>query len=245
MKGALAVAGRVLLGVRGDHVTLAFVVGTPVLVLFLFGQVLGAVPRTAYDARAIHPVLLATFLFFLTYVLTGIGFLRERSRGTLERLQTTRASRLGIVVGYFLGYGALALVQSSILLGAGILFLDVQFAHGIAGFYLLELLGASTALGFGILISILARTEFQVLQSVPVFLSPQLILGGVFVPVANLPAWLGAIARVLPFTHLIAGMQYLVLGTGSANDLWAAVAVLGGCTLASLAAAVLAVRHAG
>lgn len=245
MMGALAVAGRVLLGVRGDRVTLAFVVGTPFLVLFLFGQVLGAVPAQAYDARTIHPVLLATFLFFLTYVLTGIGFLRERQRGTLERLRTTRASSLGIVLGYFLGYGFLALVQSTFLLAAGLLFLHVRFEHGVAGFYLLEVLGASTALGFGILISILARTEFQVLQSVPVFLAPQLILGGVFVPVDRLPAWLGAIARVLPFTHLISGMQYLTLGTGSAGDLWTAGYVLGGCTLACLAAAVLAIRRAG
>ena len=242
MRGALPVARRVLLGVLGDRPTLALVVAMPYLLFFLFGQVLDAVPPGRFDAGFVRPVLVAVFQFILTYLLAGVGFLRERQRGTLERVLTTRASRSGLVAGYFLGFGAMALVQSAMMLVAGILFLDLHFPHGMAPFFGLELLGALSALGLGILISVLARTELQIMQSVAVVLAPQIILGGVFVPVARLPAWMAAIARVLPIKYLLDGMSYLILGQGTLGDLWTAVAVLAGYTVLVGVAAALALR---
>jgi ABC-2 type transport system permease protein len=43
----------------------------------------------------------------------------------------------------------------------------------------------------------------------PAFIFPQLLLGGLIVPVAALPAALEAIARVLPMTYAIDAMQRL------------------------------------
>jgi ABC-2 type transport system permease protein len=241
MRGAFAVAGRVLQGVAGDHPTLGLVVGAPFLIFFLFGQVIDAVPPGGVDTAFLRPVLLSLFLFILTYLITGIGFLRERQQGTLERILTTRATRTGLVAGYFLGFGTLALVQSSALAAAGILFLGVEFPHGFLQFYALELLGALTALGLGIAASILARTELQVIQLVPVVLAPQMILGGVFVPVEALPDWLEPVSRALPLTYLIDGMKHLTL-SGAGGDLVVDVAVLAGFTVLAAVAAVTALR---
>jgi ABC-2 type transport system permease protein len=241
MRGALPVAGRVLLGVAGDRPTLALVAGAPFLLFLLFGQVLDAVPAGGINAAFMRPLLLSLFLFILTYLLTGIGFLRERQQGTLERILTTRATRSGLVAGYFLGFGALALVQSSALAAAGVLFLKVEFPHGFLPFYALELLGALAALGLGIAASILARTELQVIQFVPVALAPQLILGGVFVPVDALPAWLQPVSRALPLTYLVDGMKHLTLA-GAGGDLGLDAAVLGGFVALSAVAAVTALR---
>jgi ABC-2 type transport system permease protein len=243
--GAATVAGRILLGLRGDRATLAFVVGAPVLILFLFGEVVAVVPPGRFDTAFLQPALMGVFLFILTYVLTGVGFLRERQQGTLERMLVSPLGNASIVAGYLLGFGALAVVQATVLLGAGLLFLDLSFAHAVTAFYAVELLAALTALGIGILFSLVARTEFQVLQGIPVIIAPQIILGGVFVPVERLPLALELVARALPLTYILDAMAYLILDEGSASDLWISVAVLGGYVLATLGAASLLVRRRG
>lgn len=237
MSGALPVARRLLLGLRGDRRTLALVFVMPAFIIFLFGEVF---PRPAGIAH----ILLGVAVFFLTYLLTAIGFLRERTAGTLERVLVAPVSRSGIVLGYVLGFGILAAVQSFILLGSAVYFLGVEFEHGIMLVVLLELLGALTALGIGIVLSLFADSEFQAIQFIPAVITPQVILGGTFRPVDQLVWYLEYPARVMPITYLIQGMEYAVLGRGDAENLWAAVAAMVVFTLVSLAVASVAVRRA-
>ncbi|MFT4932417.1 MAG: ABC-2 type transport system permease protein, partial [Natronomonas sp.] len=150
----------------------------------------------------------------------------------------------GLVTGYVLGYGLLATVQSIVLLVSGIYFLNVTFEHGVELFFLLEILGALTALGIGVLVSLFAENEFQAIQFIPLVITPQVILGGTFMPVEDLPIYLEYPARVMPVTYLVQGMEYVVLGRGETADLWIALAALGTFTLASLAVASVVVRRA-
>lgn len=244
MRGTLSVAGRILLSLKGDHRTLGLVLVVPVFIIFLFSEILDEVPPGRFNADFVKPVLLGFFVYFLTYLLAAVGFLRERQSGTLERVLSSSLSRSGLVLGYLLGFGALVTVQAGVLLGAGILFLDVEFQHGVLPFFLLELLGAISALGLGILASLFARNEFQVIQFIPALIAPQVILGGVFVPVESLPAYLEYPARVLPLTYLLKGMNYVVLDQGGSEDVLIAIAVLGAYTLVSILLAGLVVRRA-
>ena len=208
----------------------------------------GATVLAAADPERLWAVglaLLGVFVFLLTYILTAIGFLRERTAGTLERVLVSPVSRTGLVVGYVLGFGVLATVQSLVLLGSGVYFLGVEFDHGVGLFFLVELLGAMTALGLGVVLSLFARNEFQVLQFMPTVIGPQVILGGTFLPVEDLPIYLEWPARLMPVTYLIQGMKYVVLDVGEAADLWASVAALAAFTVASVLVAWAVVRRAG
>ncbi|MFB6267420.1 MAG: ABC transporter permease [Halodesulfurarchaeum sp.] len=238
IRGAKPVARRLLLGLRGDRRTLGLVVVAPAFLTWLLGEVFA-------QPEFFAPALLGVFVFFLTYLLTAIGFLRERTAGTLERLLVSPISRNGLVVGYVIGFGYLAVIQSVVLMGAGVLFLDVEFEHGVLLFLAIELLGAFTALGIGIVLSLFAQNEFQVMQFIPVVISPQVILGGTFGPVEDLPTYLEIPARVMPVTYLIDGMEFVVLDEGTFGDFWIAVAVLGIWTVASVALASVVVRRAG
>jgi ABC-2 type transport system permease protein len=67
----------------------------------------------------------------------------------------------------------------------------------------------------GILISTFARTEFQVLQFIPIVLVPQVLLAGIFWPITSLPEVLEAIARAMPLTYGVEGLrEVLVKGSG-------------------------------
>lgn len=237
LRGTFTVARRVLLSLRGDRRTLALVVVVPAFIVYLVSEVFERPETVAH-------IMLAVFVFFLTYILTAIGFLRERTAGTLERVLAAPVSRSGLVTGYVLGYGLLATVQSIVLLVSGIYFLEVTFEHGVQVFFLLEILGALTALGIGVLVSLFAENEFQAIQFIPLVITPQVILGGTFMPVEELPVYLEYPARVMPVTYLAQGMEYVVLGRGEAADLWIALAALGAFTIASLAVASVVVRRA-
>jgi len=237
LRGTYPVARRVLLSLRGDRRTLGLVVVVPAFIIYLVSEVFARPEMVAH-------IMLAVFVFFLTYILTAIGFLRERTAGTLERILAAPVSRSGLVTGYVLGYGLLATVQSIVLLVSGIYFLEVTFEHGVELFFLLELLGALTALGIGVLVSLFAENEFQAIQFIPLVITPQVILGGTFMPVEDLPIYLEYPARVMPVTYLVQGMEYVVLDRGEAADLWIALAALGAFTLASLAVASVVVRRA-
>lgn len=238
MRGALPVAGRILRSLRGDRRTLALVVFVPAFIVWLLGEVF---PRPG----PVAPILLAVFVFFLTYILTAVGFLRERTAGTLERVRVSPASRAGVVVGYLLGYGVLATVQSLVLLAAAVWFLDVSFENGIAPFVGVELLGALAALGLGVSLSLFADTEFQAIQFIPVVISPQVILGGTFLPVSELPVYLEYPALVMPVTHLIDAMEYVVRDVGDAGDFAVAVGALAAFAALAVLASALAIRRAG
>ncbi|WP_435178626.1 ABC transporter permease [Halorussus sp. AFM4] len=237
MNGALVVSRRLLLGLRGDRRTLGLVLVVPGFIVFLFGEVF---PRP----EPVAPVLLAVFVFFLTYLLTAVGFLREQTAGTLERVLVSPISRSGLVLGYVVGFGLLAAVQSAVLLGASVYFLDVTFANGVAPFFVLELLGALTALGIGVLLSLFAENEFQAVQFIPLVITPQVILGGTFLPVEELPTYLEIPARAMPVTYLVDGMQYVVRDAGTAGDFWTATTVLGLYTLLAVVGATAAVGRA-
>jgi len=238
MNGSAVVARRILRSLRGDRRTLGLVVVVPAFIVYLLSEVFPA-------PQAIAPAILGVFVFFLTYMLTAIGFLRERQVGTLERVLVTPVSRGGIVLGYVTGYGLLAAVQSLVLLGSAIYFFDLEFEHGVWAFFGLELLGAFTALGIGIVLSLFARNEFQVIQFIPVVITPQVILGGTVLPIEELPWYLEGLARLMPITYLIDGMDYVVLGSGSVTDLWTAIAVLVIFTEASIILADEVIRRAG
>ncbi len=244
MKGALAISSRLLLTVKGDRRTLGLVFGVPILLIWLFSEVFAHVGPEGFDVGIAETAMMAIFVFVLTFMLTAVGFLRERQTGTIERVFASPASRWDVVLGYVLGYGLLATVQATVILLAGLVFLDVSFEHGVGLFFGLELLGALTALGIGITLSLFARNEFQVLQFIPVVITPQVILGGVFIPVEALPWYLEAPALVFPLTYLLDGMEYAILGIGETVDLLLAVGVLVGYSLVSIGVSALAMGKA-
>ncbi|MFB6140106.1 MAG: ABC transporter permease [Halosimplex sp.] len=237
MRGTLPVAGRILRTLRGDRRTLALVAVVPVFITYLLSEVF---PRPG----PVAPILLAVFVFFLTYMLTAIGFLRERTAGTLERVLVAPVSRGGVVLGYVLGYGVLATVQALALLGAAVYFMDVSFANGIGLFLVVELLGAFTALGVGISLSLFAENEFQAIQFIPVVISPQVLLGGTFRPVEELPAYLEWPARAMPVTYLVRATEYVVLDSHTPGEFRVAVGALVAFAVLSVGAAWVAIRRA-
>jgi ABC-2 type transport system permease protein len=211
-----------------------------------------------FDAFA--PALVGFVVFFLVFILTGISFLRERIGGTLERLLATPVRKAEIVGGYSLGFAIFATVQVALIL----LFVlgtvnidlsdplpDINLGLGvpIAGSpvlaFVITLLLALAAVNLGIFLSTFARTEFQILQFIPLVIVPQALLAGIIWPVESLPGLLQPIARLMPMTYGIDGLrEVLIKGSGlGASAVQLDIAVLAGIALVLAIAASLTIRR--
>ncbi len=147
------------------------------------------------------PPFIGLFVFLFVFILTSVSFLRERTTGTLERLQTTPISRLELVIGYMLGFSLFALAQSLIILGYTVFVLEVHYAGSLLVVFLVEILLALMAVNLGIFFSTFARSEFQVVQFIPLVTVTQILLSGAFWTISAMPAWLQPIAWLMPLTH--------------------------------------------
>jgi ABC-2 type transport system permease protein len=150
-------------------------------------------------------------LFFLVFVITIVSFLRERSQGTLERLMASPLRRGEIVVGYMLGFTAIALVQAVEVLVFSLYVLKVHNQGNVALIFGLEALMAISAVNLGIFLSMFARTEFQAVQFIPLVIVPQVLLSGILFPVSTEPQPLQYLSNVLPLTYAVNGLRDVML----------------------------------
>ena len=88
-----------------------------------------------------------------------------------------------------------------------------------------------------------AENEFQAIQFIPVVITPQIILGGTFLPIEELPIYLEWPARAMPVTYLIEAMRYVVLDQGTAAGFREALLALGVFALGAVLLAGVMVRR--
>ncbi len=219
------------------------------------GPAAAQMPRVKFETQYIYggeeydfldsfaPVYIAFFVFFFVFLLTGVSFLRERSQGTMERLLATPVGRGEIVLGYMLGFGLFALVQSAVVLLFTIYVLRIHHAGSLGLAFLVEALLTVGAVNLGIFLSTYARTELQVVQFIPIVIVPQVLLSGIILPVDNLPRLLRIVASLMPLTYANRAMTDVMIRGLGLQDVAAELAVLLGFALAALLLSALSIRR--
>ncbi|MGO8947308.1 MAG: ABC transporter permease [Ktedonobacterales bacterium] len=192
---------------------------------------------------ALAPLFLGLFAFFFVFLLTSVSFLRERSQGTIERLMVSPLSKAELVLGYVFGFLLFAMLQSLVILLFVLYVLRVHY-HGNLGLLFLVTLALTVGgVNMGIFASAFARNELQVIQFIPLLLVPQVLLGGLFFPVATLPPVLKQIAYVLPLTYANFALQGVMLKGFGLPDVWPDLAALVAFAALMVVAAALSLRQ--
>ena len=154
--------------------------------------------------------ILPIFMGFFVFLISGIGLLRERSSGTLDRLLATPVRRGEIVTGYMVSYGVVAIIQTLLIVITTVWLLKVQIVGDLALVFLINILLALAALAMGIFISTFASSEFQMMQFVPIVVMPQVFFSGI-VPLDALPNWIQVISKILPLTYAGNAMNDVIM----------------------------------
>ncbi|ETA74129.1 ABC transporter permease [Ligilactobacillus equi] len=148
----------------------------------------------------IAPILMSFFTFFFVFLISGMALLKERTSGTLDRLLATPVKRSDIVFGYMLGYGVLALLQSTLISTVGIWILHLDVVGNLFDVMVISVLFGFVALAFGLLMSTFASSEFQMMQLLPLVIVPQVFFSGI-IPLDSMATWVQVIGKILPLTY--------------------------------------------
>lgn len=213
------VAGRVLNQLRRDHRFVGISILFPVIIIYFIKVVFEALASPFFNISVYVVPYAAFIVHFITFILTAIVLVRERTAGTLARMFVSGYSPIEIVIGYLLAYTVLATVQSLLVL----IELNWIFELGytldqLGSIYLVMWILAIISMALGMLVSNFARNEGQVFPFIPLVLL-SVILSGILLPIERLPDWVGVLSYLTPLFYVNEVLQNLI-GGGALGDDW-------------------------
>ena len=191
----------------------------------------------------IAPVYIALLGMFFVFLLACVAFLRERSQGTIERLSATPASRFEIVMGYMLGLGLFGLIQVTVILFFTVWVIGIHYYGNLALILLIVAIMAVVGVLLGILASAFARNEFQAIQFIPLILLPQVLLGGTFWAISDMPAYLQPFAYMMPIYYANIALRDVMLKGWGLAEIWPNLAILTGIGIVLVILSALMMRR--
>ncbi|MDP4215890.1 MAG: ABC transporter permease [Bacteroidota bacterium] len=137
----------------------------------------------------------------------GVSFLFFTLRETLvlKRMYSTPVKRAYIVLGEGLGRLVFQLATAAVLVLFGKIFYQFTLANGIVTFLemmALSLLGLLVFMGFGFIISSIAKNQNVIPIYANLFMFPQYFLSGTFFPKSLMPHGIQWLINILPLTAL-------------------------------------------
>lgn len=142
----------------------------------------------------------------------GVAFIFFNLRQTLvlKRFFATPIRRTYIVLGEGISRVLFGLITAVVILVIGYYAFHFTLVHGLITFIellALSLLGLIVFMGFGFVVSGLARNESSIPPFANLITLPQFLLGGTFFTTDAFPGWLKGFADVLPLKHLNDAMR--------------------------------------
>ncbi|MDW8318039.1 MAG: ABC transporter permease [Anaerolineae bacterium] len=162
------------------------------------------------------PGMALLFLMF-TVANGGRSLLAERAQGTLPRLLVAPVTAGQVLVGKLLGTYLAGVAQMLILVVGSALLFGLRWGDPL-GVLALILAAVFGALGWGMLLTALARTPGQVTVGGAALMLIFGLLGGSFVQFGLMPGWWQALSHLTPNAWGLDGFTVLSLG-GTLADL--------------------------
>lgn len=190
-----------------------------------------ATPQLAYgqNARFIDffaPGVMGLAAMMVTFMLSIISFVHERSTSTLDRLLSTPVTEGEIVAGYALAFGLVGLIQSSVIITTAILLFQISIqGNVILVLFIVFIFGVGNQ-GLGFLLSSVAKNEFQAIQFMPLILFPSILLSGVFWPIEAVPDILRPVSYFVPLTYATDSMRSVMIRGWGLGSVWWDILIL-------------------
>jgi ABC-2 type transport system permease protein len=142
----------------------------------------------------------------------GVAFIFFNLRQTLvlKRFYATPINRKNIVFGEGLSRVCFQMLTSIVIILAGHYFFHFTLINGFSTFLqmmVLSFLGLIVFMGFGFIISSVAKNESSIPPFANIFTLPQFLLGGTFFSTQAFPKWLQGFCEILPLKQLNDAMR--------------------------------------
>lgn len=191
----------------------------------------------------IVPGLVAVIMSVIAAMLTSLTIAREWERGTMEQLAATPVSRAEVVLGKLLPYLAIGMADVVVTSALGVSLFRVPFRGDVLLFLAMSFLFLAGALGLGICLSAIAKSQMLATQlaMVATFL-PAFLLSGFMFSVDVMPAPLRAFSALVPARYFLVVTRGLFLKGVGIEVLWPQALFMLVFALAGVALAVRSFR---
>ncbi|SEA11625.1 ABC transporter permease [Pedobacter hartonius] len=149
--------------------------------------------------------LLSTGVFGTAFV-----FFSLRQTLVIKRFFATPVKRSSIILGEGLARIGFALLGAVFIIVIGHFFFHFTLIHGVVtvlNMLVLSVIGLIVFMGFGFVVSGIARSESTIPPISNIITLPQFLLSGTFFSIDHFPVWLQPISRAMPLTYLNDAMR--------------------------------------
>ena len=178
----------------------------------------------------ILPGMLGFSLLSMGVFGTAFVFMNLRNMLVIKRFFATPVHKMYIVLGEALSRVLFALLTSSFIIFIGYFAFGFTLQHGfltVLNLLVLAFIGLAVFMGFGFIISSLAKNESAVPPLANLITLPQFILCGTFFPSSVFPDWLQPVTKAMPLTYLNDALRKVAFEGVSIFHVWNDVLVLG------------------
>lgn len=239
-------------GSSSNQATLAKAYAEQIVQSFAVARAPGGGPAIVFEARIRAwfnenlesrnynvPAVLGAILLLICQLLTALAIIRERESGNLEQLLVSPLRPLELILGKTIPFALIGLLDLGLISAVAILHFKVPFRGSALLLVFAAVLFLICALGIGLMISTLSKTQQEAFLSSFLVFMPAMLLSGFMFPVTSMPKPFQLLTLINPLRHFLEIVRGLFLkGVG-----WADVApqlgalALIGTVLIGLAAA--------
>jgi ABC-2 type transport system permease protein len=161
---------------------------------------------------------------------TAFVFISLRLTLVIKRFFATPVKRYSIVLGEALARLIFSWIGALFIIMVGHLFFGFTLVHGVTtvvNMLILSAFGLIIFMGFGFIISGIAKNESSIPPLSNIVTLPQFLLSGTFFATTAFPAWLQGLSNVLPLTYLNKAMRSVAFEGAGLGDVGPQLMVLG------------------
>ncbi len=187
----------------------------------------GSVPadrKNIYDQDSgfvgyLFPGIIAIGIMFISLNVASIGVIRERLLGSLDRILSAPSPLWLFLISKYLAYIVLASVSGILVLIAGNVLFNIAIGGSVWLVILLEIFTALPFIGLALAASIIGKSEFESHAIANFIAIPLMFISGVFFPIQCMPAYIRAVAEILPLTYSVDALRNVIIKGGGYFDI--------------------------
>lgn len=173
------------------------------------------------SAKFLVPGLIALLLMLSAVVATSVSIVREKERETMEQIRVSPIRPEELILGKILPYVLIGLITMAMVLLLGYFLFDVEIRGSLWLLSLTTCLFLFAALGMGVLISTITRSQQMAFQiAVLSSMLPAIILSGFIFPIQNMPVAIQGLTTLVIPRYFVAALRGIILKDAGLAALW-------------------------
>jgi len=167
------------------------------------------------------PGILALLLLMICAVLSSMAIVREKELGTLEQLNVTPLARWELIVGKLVPYAIIGMIDVFLVVAVAVGWFEVPLRGSFALLILMCFVYLLTALGLGLFVSTISRTQQQAMMTTMFFfIVPMVFLSGFVFPIENMPEAIQQVTYLIPVRYFLVILRGVFLKGVGLDILW-------------------------